>query len=239
MLWHIRPELDAMAARKDSNAYSERFVVPGDADVDEQVRTAALSRTVLKVTPQPPADKINLTFSPSLEKEPGDLEVPETEMTTYSPPLNLELHRAVPPNELGVWVHRLYQVYLLQPELLDKALSMKPVCVTDDAQKREIVAHLEGFKCHVNAVTEGVRLLKCELQVTGLKPNGQVVSGEIDMLVEGETGWWLFDHKTDTNADAINHIDQLLTYRQMCGSLKVDNLAINWSRSGQLEAFGQ
>lgn len=239
MLWHIRPELDALAATKDSNAYSERFVVPGDADVDEQVRTAALSRTVLKVTQQPPADKINLTFSPSLEKEPGDLEVPETEMTTYSPPLNLELHRAVPPNELGVWVHRLYQVYLLQPELLDKALSMKPVCMTDDAQKREITAHLEGFKRHINAVAGGARQWKCELQVTGLKPNGQVVSGEIDMLVEGQAGWWLIDHKTDTNANVINHVDQLLTYREICGALRVDNLAINWSRTGRLEAFGQ
>ena len=145
----------------------------------------------------------------------------------------------MPANELGVWVHRLYQVYLLQPELLDKALSMQPVCVTEDAQKREITAHLEGFKQHVNALTGGARQWKCELHVTGLRPNGQVVSGEIDLLVEGEADWWLIDHKTDITASATNHIDQLLTYRQTCGALKVGNLAINWARVGQLEAFGQ
>ncbi len=239
MLSHIKPELDAQAGTDDTSAYAENAVVPGDADVDEQVRTATLSRTVLQVTHKPRADKINHTFSPSLEKELGDIEVPETETTTYSPPLNLNLHNAVPANELGVWVHRLYQVYLLQPELLDKALSMQPVCVTEDAQKREITAHLEGFKQHVNALMGSVRQWKCELQVTGLKPNGQVVSGEIDMLVEGEADWWLIDHKTDINAYATNHIDQLLTYRQMCGALKVGNLAINWARAGQLEALEQ
>jgi ATP-dependent exoDNAse (exonuclease V) beta subunit len=149
------------------------------------------------------------------------------------------MFKAVPANELGVWVHRLYQVYLLQPELLDRALSMQPVCVTDDAQKRDITVHLEGFKQHVDALVGGVRQWRCELQVTGLKPNGQVISGEIDLLIEGKADWWLIDHKTDTHASATNHIDQLLTYRQMCSGLKVGNLAINWARVGQIEAFGE
>ena len=239
MLTYIMPELEALAPQNASSAFSKKDVVPEDAELDEEVTTDTVTRTVLQVTSQSQKEKLKHTFSPSLEKELREVAVPETETTTFSPALNLEMFKAVPANELGVWVHRLYQVYLLQPELLDRALSMQPVCVTDDAQKRDITVHLEGFKQHVDALVGGVRQWRCELQVTGLKPNGQVISGEIDLLIEGKADWWLIDHKTDTHASATNHIDQLLTYRQMCSGLKVGNLAINWARVGQIEAFGE
>lgn len=38
----------------------------------------------------------------------------------------------------------------------------------------------------------------CEVAVTGLNSEEQVISGVIDLLVEDDNGkWWIIDHKTD------------------------------------------
>jgi len=231
----LRPELENLAGMGDQSVYSEKFIGPGDADLSAQARMGASSRTTLLINQHLLGKKVNYTFNPSLSKEPVEVAVTEVEKTIYAPPLDLNFYAASSAHKLGLWVHRLYQVYLMQPKLLRKALLMQPVCVSDEGELQEITAHLEGFKRHVEVLTGGVAYWECEIPVTGLQLNGQVISGQVDTLAKSEAGWTLIDHKTDTNASAKNHIGQLLTYLHLCDPSENCSLAINWTRLGEIE----
>jgi ATP-dependent exoDNAse (exonuclease V) beta subunit len=72
--------------------------------------------------------------------------------------------------------------------------------------------------------------------ILALNELGQTISGNIDMLVETEQGYWIIDHKTDQKFDFKKHYAQLQNYAQ---ALKLDKpvlgVALNWVRAGKLE----
>ena len=238
MLSYIEPVLSAQAEKGKPKPYEEKTITPSDANSREGSATAA-ERIGLFIDRKESPSKLQHTISPSLskgQKLPGSSGV---QTTAYSPVVNLDVFDGIPAHELGTWVHRLYQVYVMQPKLLNKALAMRPGCIVDEEFQKAVVAHLEGFKKHITQTVHAELRWECEVPVVGMSRNMQVESGVIDLLVEGKDGWWLIDHKTDSQSETENYIEQLLAYQRMCSGLKIEGLAINWSRRGQLDVVSE
>lgn len=137
--------------------------------------------------------------------------------------------------ELGTWMHRIYQVYLLQPKLLTSALKMKPCKVDDKTIEQSLVSHLDGFLAALENQVGGIKNLQCEVPVIGLNEHGQVVSGVIDLLVEGANGWWIIDHKTDNEMTSKDYWEQLGAYQGLLkNTLKVVGCVLHWTRHGKV-----
>ncbi len=159
---------------------------------------------------------------------------------TYQPACDLDaLGYNGPANELGTWMHRLYQVHLQQPALLNKAMAMPPCKITDPAQQQDLQAHLDGFRNALETLCGGIKTLHCEVPVTGLnsKGKGQVISGVIDLLVEDtQNRWWIVDHKTDKEAVSKGYWEQLQAYRHILQQTRtVAGCVLNWTRHGVMD----
>lgn len=167
---------------------------------------------------------------------------------TYQPACDLDaLGYNGPANELGTWMHRLYQVHLQQPALLNKAMAMPPCKITDPAQQQALKAHLDGFRSALETLCGGIKTLHCEVPVTGLNSKvpvtglnskGQVISGVIDLLVEDtQNRWWIIDHKTDKEAVSKGYWEQLQAYRHILQQTRtVAGCVLNWTRHGEMGA---
>ncbi len=156
---------------------------------------------------------------------------------TYQPACDLDaLGYNGPANELGTWMHRLYQVHLQQPKLLNKAMAMPPCKITDPAKQQALQEHLDGFRSALETLCGGIKTLHCEVPVTGLNSKGQVISGVIDLLVEDtQNRWWIVDHKTDKEAVSKGYWEQLQAYRHILQQTRaVAGCVLNWSRHGEL-----
>jgi ATP-dependent exoDNAse (exonuclease V) beta subunit len=147
----------------------------------------------------------------------------------------LDAHLAA--NEIGTWMHRLYQVALKQPSRLDDAMKMSPVTdvMLGDDLRVQIKQSLSAF-CLWLAQTWQPIQYHCELPTLSINELGQTVSGTIDLLLETEKGYWIVDHKTDKIAEYSKHHAQLMAYAQ---ALKLDKpvlgLAVHWVRFGCVE----
>ena len=143
----------------------------------------------------------------------------------------MDLFGEVAADELGTWVHRLYQVYLMQPGLLSKALPLKQVDIDHDVLLQAVIMHLDGFKSHMEHLAGGVRKWDCELPVSALNLPGQVISGVVDLVVWGEAETLLVDHKSNRETSADRYWEQLAQYRYM--SIGSDGATVlNWVRHG-------
>ena len=178
------------------------------------------------------------TITPSQHSEsPANIKLTEAQQHSYQPAFNLDnLGYTGPANELGTWMHRIYQVCLLKPELLARALVMQPCVVTDEAVQHAIEQHVQGFKESLEALCGGIKNLYSEVPVTGLNKQGQVISGVIDLLVEDTNGsWWIIDHKTDQEAISKGYWEQLEAYRQILAEgREVAGVVLNWIRHGAM-----
>lgn len=155
----------------------------------------------------------------------------------YQPACDLDaLGYNGPANELGTWMHRLYQVHLQQPALLNKAMAMPPCNITDPAKQQALQAHLDGFRSALETLCGGIKTLHCEVPVTGLNSEGQVISGVIDLLVEDtQNRWWIVDHKTDKEAVSKGYWEQLQAYRHILQQTRtVAGCVLNWTRHGEM-----
>ena len=160
----------------------------------------------------------------------------------YQPACDLDaLGYTGPANELGTWMHRLYQVQLQQPALLHKAMAMAPCAITDPAQQQALQAHLNGFRSALETLCGGIKTLHCEVPVTGLNSKGQVISGVIDLLVEDSQGrWWIVDHKTDKEAVSKGYWEQLQAYQRILQQTRsVAGCVLNWTRHGEMGVTDQ
>ncbi|HQT01695.1 MAG TPA: UvrD-helicase domain-containing protein [Thiotrichales bacterium] len=187
--------------------------------------------------PLPPS--LSAAISPSgHDHETDDALV--TQSHTYGNGLDLSLldtHLAA--NEIGTWMHRLYQVALTQPSRLDDALKMPPItqAMMTDEQIAQIKQSLTNFTTWLENTWQPIQH-HCELPTLSVNELGQIVSGTIDLLVETQAGYWIVDHKTDKVAEYSKHHAQLMAYAQ---ALKLDKpvlgLAVNWVRVGKLESI--
>lgn len=158
----------------------------------------------------------------------------------YQPAFDLDaLGYQGPANELGIWMHRLYQVYLQQPALLPRAMAMQPCNLNDERLQQELENHLQGFHSALENMCGGIKSLRSEVPVTGLNEHGQVISGVIDLLAEDINGnWWIIDHKTDTEAVSKGYWEQLHAYRRILQkSRHVAGCVLNWTKHGELSVL--
>ena len=163
-----------------------------------------------------------------------------TQSHTYGNGLDLSvLDTHLAANEIGTWMHRLYQVALKQPSRLDDALKMP--LITQAMLTDELIAQIKqsliNFTTWLENNWQPVQY-HCELPTLSVNELGQTVSGTIDLLVETETGFWIVDHKTDKTAEYSKHHAQLMAYAQ---ALKIDKpvmgLAVNWVRGGKNNVY--
>ncbi|PCM45951.1 UvrD-helicase domain-containing protein [Marinobacter sp. ANT_B65] len=231
MLTYIEPLLGARAEQGDSTLYEERTVISSDADLHEGAGKT-VERTGLRIAQKEQPAKLLHTISPSLSKDEEEPQLPETQTTAYSPGLNLDAFSGVPANELGTWVHRLYQVYLTEPGLISKAMAMHPCHLADEGQKDALILHFEAFKTHMNQLMDGVVQWRNEVPALGVNQQGQVCSGVIDLIVDGENESWLVDHKTDRSSKNTSYWHQLRYYSVVSG---IERMAINWAAQNEFE----
>ena len=188
------------------------------------------------------------TISPSQHSEikvgngeiTSDMLQAEVQEYQYQPVFDLDrvgLTGAV--NELGTWVHRVYQVYFVNPILLPKAYAMPPCPMTNVIDQRYLEEHILGFKKLLEDQCGALRNIYCEVAVTGLNIDDQVISGVIDMLVEDDNGkWWIIDHKTDRELLSKRYWEQLFSYqRVLSNKYDVAGLVLNWTRHGKISVL--
>lgn len=249
MLSCISPVLKKLAEQEtdeaNSSLYAERNVMPSEADSVDQA-SIAHKRTQLVLNEKQPPSKLKHTFNPSVDDKSESTDVVHTtniSEQSYGTGFDLNtLGYTGQANELGTWMHRIYQVYLLapeQPELLKRALEMQPCPVQDPAIEQAIQEHLQNFRASLETLTGGVKQMLCEVPVTGLNHKGQVISGVIDLLVESESGeWWIIDHKTDQEAVSKGYWEQLQAYAVILReSRTVAGSVLHWTRHEKLSVL--
>ena len=221
---------------------------PASFDYTETVMTAANAehrdpdttqptRTTFAVTDQSAPEAIQSTVTPSLGNTPQA--APSTsEELSYGPALPLEtLRQQVSANELGSWVHRLYQTHLKNPEIIERALALAPVEQLEDEWEGRCREHLIALE---QTLREQLGMIHshCEHPILAQNHQGQTISGVIDLLAEADNGYWVIDHKTDTENDANKHWNQINAYAECLRLEKpVLGLAINWTQHGTLETL--
>ena len=166
-------------------------------------------------------------------------ETPERQIICYGPSLSPELldsDRVQSTAELGTAVHRLYQVYCLQPHMLQQAISLPPLSLP--AVPAPLLEHLAAFTACLQAQLHP-RSLHCEQHICSTNERGQTTYGTIDLIAHTDSGLWIIDHKTDRVMDFQRHIGQLLSYAAAAGAKHhIAGIAINWTSSGTLEFLG-
>ena len=235
MLSGIKPVIKAREEDKIPALYAEKLVTPTAAENVEQVATSSASRKGLRIIAKPQPEKLQHTISPSLAKGQEPIELPQTETTSYSPALDLDAFKGIPANEVGTWVHRLYQVYFMQPALFGKALAMSPLPLIESRFKLSIEDHLKAFKQYLCQEKKTVDGYKCEVPVTGINKNSQTVSALIDLMVTGKESLYIYEHKIDHTLGLKKHMDQLLMIKRVCdrkGSVQVN---LNWISKGKVD----
>ena len=236
MLSYIWPILGGKEEQGERALYDEKHSAPVTAELHHQKRkTAKLALPLIRLNKLP--EKNRHTISPSLEKGQRDYEELEMVTASYTPELNIDAFNGLPANDVGNWIHRLYQVYLMRPELIDKVLAMKPVNLRCQELKKLVIEHLKASTREFTKDFDNVNYINSELAVIGLNNKGQVESGEIDFLVNGDGGWYVVDHKTDSKKDPKLHLNQLRSYQRMFKSIEICRVAINWVRIGEIDEF--
>ena len=230
MLDYVEPLLHAQSQKGDSAFYKENQILPSAADSFEGV-VRAEERITLFINAKDQPEKQQHTISPSLAGDLPSQQKPEAETTNYDPALNLDAFDELSADGLGTWVHRLYQVYLMQPGLLSKALPLNQGSTENDDHMQAVIEHLEGFKAHMERLVGTVRKWDCELQVAGLNPAGQVISGVVDLVIRGERETLLVDHKSNKEMFPDRYREQLIQYRNVSIGLG-GATALNWVRHG-------
>jgi len=180
-------------------------------------------------------EKLKHTISPSLEKENAEVELAETESAEYRPLLDLDRLKHLSANNLGTWVHLLYQIYFMQPKFLERAIGLGTSRQENTICPESVRAHLDGFRALLERMYPSITTFHAEVPIVGLNKNSQVVSGVVDLLIETEHGVWVIDHKSDLIADGQLYWRQLQYYSDLVGP-EIQGVALNWVRSAVFES---
>lgn len=228
MLGLIEP-LIKDTARKSKRAFFEEAMISPMVYKLQKNPAYNLQKTSLFIQLNRQPKKLSQTISPSLEKTVAPAQLGEVEVTNYSPGLALNDYKNVPANELGIWVHRLYQVYFMRPELISKALSMKPLRMRDRAEVSAVLDHLASFKSHLGRIIGRHSKFLSEVSVIGQNSDDQTISGIVDLIAFTDGGLWIIDHKSSATIESALFWQQLLEYRELSvGSIAA--ILLHWPR---------
>ena len=140
--------------------------------------------------------------------------------------------------ELGSFLHRCFEVLGLDAELGTRLASLTGVDVSR-AATAEILTAVKRFEDWLDRTLDPVEVLR-EWPVLVRDPSGTVIHGVVDLLVQGEGGCWILDHKSDNVWDPEERMQeytvQLEAYRQAVASAgeKVLGVGIHWIRRGEV-----
>lgn len=216
----------------------QETVMTSDMAKPPDLETTSHSRKAFPVTERATPEEIANTKTPSLSHESEATSPADSEELHYGSPLALEaLRTEVRADKLGSWVHRLYQTNLKNPEIIERAFALAPVKELQQEWKEQCRAHLTALEQSLRTQM-GLVQAHCEYPVLALNQQGQTLSGIIDLLAETEEGYWVIDHKTDSEKDADKHWTQIRAYAS-CLKLEkpVLGVAINWTQHGTLETL--
>lgn len=219
-----------------------------EGNAEEALIKQASTQKQLQLDNQPLSAALAATVSPSEQPAPNESEqvsIASTQQHQYGEALDFkELEgQGLRANEIGTWMHRLYHVYLKQPEnteLLETAMQLFPkedITLTDDF-KQKVIGSLTAFKHWLDNELQA-QAYYCELPILAINEQGQTISGTIDLLVETEQGYWILDHKTNQQSDFAKHQQQLMAYAKALGEQDgktVQGVAVNWVRESYIES---
>jgi len=197
--------------------------------------SSALSRKKLALDKRIAGKPLKAVISPSLIEEAANDEL-QTQIFEVSQALDLTAwDKTLPANEVGNWVHRCYDVYIQNPERIETLFALLPQGCQDSVVLENLKKQLKNSHEFLNTTLKATQI-KCEVPILALNELGQTISGNIDLLVETDIGYWIIDHKTDQKADFKKHHTQLQNYAK---ALKLDKpllgFALNWVRAGKFE----
>ena len=227
----FKPDNDAAFEYQETVMTSDKAKVP-------ELEATTQSRKTFPVTERATPEKIENTKTPSLDHGSEAVSPANSEELHYGSPLALEtLRTEVRADELGSWVHRLYQTNLKNPEIIERAFELAPVEELQEEWKDQCRAHLSALEQTLHKHL-GMIQAHCEYPVLALNQQGQTLSGIIDLLAETDSGYWVIDHKTDNQKDAEKHWTQIRAYADCLKLGKpVLGAAINWTQHGTLETL--
>jgi len=231
MLSYIEPLIASRNEKQKTAIFEELKVAPSSVE-----RTCDFCQPCQKIVLLTEADRqakrLKHTISPSLDNQTQPVEVPKIKKIRYRPALDLDGFAHIPANDLGVWVHRLYQVFFMRPEMLEKALAMRAGGLEGRVALQDVKDHLDAFMKQIEKLIGKGKSWKCELPALGQNELGQVVSGMIDLIAEGEMRTLVIDHKSNQFVSENNYWSQLAAYHFFWEGA---DLNLNWVRHGLLE----
>ena len=236
MLSAVQPSIDAILDKGDATLGVSQ-IVPGGAGDALKKRVTNASRHYVQIDHRDCPIKILDTLNPSTIEHKSTGGHSSHSESVYATGLDLTSLGSIPANEIGTWVHKVYETYFSNPELLTVALDMGVGGTASTELKAAFVDHLDRLKALFISQTGTDSNFNCEVPILGINEAGQVLSGTLDLLIESATGNWVVDHKTDTDMSEETHIAQLLAYRQLSANIDISHFAINWSRHGVLCDF--
>ena len=206
-------------------------------DEPEMIENQEEKRSVIQLTQNELPKAIPASISPSLhENIPATDAILKTTVESYGTGIDLkEWDKVIAANEVGDLIHRLFEIYFMNPALLEKGFESLPNALNLNKIKLQVESILQNYQAWLNTNLKPINI-KCEVPILAVNELGQTVSGSIDMLVETKDGFWIIDHKTDKQADFTKHSEQLKAYVQALALDKpIIGIAINWVRQNSLE----
>jgi len=208
-------------------------------DEPEEIETQEEKRTVIRLSQNELPKPVPASISPSLhESNPASNTPLKTTVESYGTGIDLkEWDTLIAANEVGDLIHRFFEIYFMNPALLEKGFELLSNELNLKKTKTQIESMLQSYQAWLNTNLKPINI-QCEVPILAVNEFGQTVSGSIDMLVETETGFWIIDHKTDKKPDFAKHVEQLRAYVLSLALEKpIIGIAINWVRVGKIEAL--
>lgn len=201
--------------------------------VDEKLYVCSHSglKTAVMIEANRTREKLKFTISPSLDINAASIPAPKTEIIRYRSKLNLDGFKNLQENDVGILVHKLYQIYFMRPELMDKALSKFFIKQVSYPLYDDFLRHIKGFSLSIDDFIDENFIIKCEQSILGLNNSNQVISGVIDFCAIGPSFAILIDHKGGDVGFYEKHYGQLVTYKTIL-DFNYTRSIINFYKSG-------
>lgn len=232
MLSYLKPSIEVEKRRLGGAFLEQRKIILPDT---ERVYICSRSglRTAVVIEASVNSEKLKHTINPSLDNDAEKTLAPKTETIRYRPKLNLDRFKSLQENELGTLVHRLYQIYFMRPELMDKALSKFSSMQVNYPIYDYFIRHIKNFRLGIKDFINEDFVIKCEEPILGLNRCGQVISGVLDFCAIGPSSAILIDHKSGGIDFFEKYYGQLLAYKRVLDFYDTE-VIINCYKAGVL-----
>ncbi|MBU0486122.1 MAG: UvrD-helicase domain-containing protein [Proteobacteria bacterium] len=205
-----------------------------DTDLPES-KLLKLGRRAI-IAGEVPGGLILETMSPSLLHGAEFEGKPDLQTADYGYPLQLELEMSA--TNRGTILHRCFEITAGVPDNI-KHINRATGYDFSAEQQSQIAGATTAFYHWVKNELNPIGM-DTEVPVLFADDNGSVVSGEIDLLVETEEGYWIIDHKSDVTDDLeerfLYYLPQLNCYAEGVRKSGLDKpvfgVMVNWIYSG-------